>query len=259
MRVVVTFVVLGAIPGVAHGQLPDRAPVEPASWLLAEVEGASVSPDDRIHGAAFRAAAYAAWAPVPLLELGAGLDARGAAFGDARGERAAGRLGLGVLALWVGTGAAEGPLAGGARLVASAGPRLFGWSSLDGGAPEGAVSLELDGSFAASDAVAFALALDGGTVWDGVGSFVAGAQLDAFVGEGTVRPFLGGRVRGSPGVPLLARLRLGIEAVSGPWALTAIVMASPPGDPEGHRLGLALSLVRRLDQAAGGVQAPSEE
>lgn len=229
-----------------RAQAPDGAPPEPATWIGAEAELSSAAPADTIHSTGFHVATHAAWAPHAALELGAGVDIAGFVLDDQRGT-CAGNVGLGALRTWIGTGGEGGDLAGGLRLVGAFGAGRLGLSSIASDAADLSLAFQLDAAWSVTPAVELAATVDAGVIWDDdVASPAAGAQLDVLVGEGSVRPILGALVRYSPELPAMVRLRLALEIALEPWLVTPIVTASPPSDPEGHRLGLLVSVVRIL-------------
>ena len=237
----VLFVLGGA--RIAGAQVADGAPGEPGTWAGVVAEGAFSTPEGGVHERAGSIAIDGALSPVPWLELGAGVDVRGATLRDDRGQRGVSRAGLGVLRVWLGTGAAGERVGGGARIVGALGSRSIGADDLDGGAPESSLALQLDGAFRALADLELAATLAAGVVDDEVTSPFASAQVDAIVGRHSVRPIAGVIVQVSPGLEWQPRLRLGAEIAVGDVRLTPSLLAAPPTDPEGLDLALAVTAV----------------
>lgn len=242
MRVICVVTLLTAA-SVARAQVPDGAPAEPATWVGAEAVGTVSAPSESSMERAGLVTVQASLAPAPWLELGGGIDLRGAILERDQGA-GTGRGGAGPLCLWIGIGASGEEVAGGVRLVGYAGPRLVDLDDLDGGGPEGALGLQLDGAWVISGELEVAGTLGGSLIWDDVVSPVAIAQIDVFVGNRAVRPIAGVLVAASPDTAAAFHLRLGAEIAAGALRVTTLVIAAPPSDPAGQLIGLSISVVR---------------
>lgn len=249
MRVIAlaTVVLVCVGTAAARAQVPDGASPVPSRYAGAAADVTWVSLEG-ISGAAVRLGAHAEHAPLPALAVGAGLDLRGGYVSDDENERGSGRAGLGALRLWIGTGGAVGRWELGARLVASAGSRLVGLSSIDGGTPQAAGGVQLDGALDAGD-IALEATLVSAVIWDGAASVALEGELD--VGWQDVAPgvgaFLGLEIEASPPFAPAPRLRAGAELDLEPAsALALVAIVGMPGDLEGHVVSFSASYVRPL-------------
>ncbi len=234
----------------ARAQVPDGAPAEPSSWAGAELRAAFLAPESAMGGSLLFTAG-GAWAPLRGLEVGGLMGAGGSYLRANAGNQGAGRIGMSTLRVWLGTGGRGGHVGFGGRVIGILGPSLFGLEAVDDGAPKGGVAVQLDINAGPNGPIEVTGELDSAVVWeDSVSQVSMGGVLDLFWAQhqaSTLRPLVGGLVRWSPNLPVVARLRAGIEARVDHYVLTTVVTLGLTTLEDGYQVGLLVTLLRPFD------------
>lgn len=245
-----------AAPDLARAQvIVGGSPVAPTSWAEATVAGTYLRAEG-ISGATSSLGLRGAWAPMPLLEIGASLGLAGTWLRADYATRGVNRVGLAPIGAWLGLGARLGGISAAARMMAEVAPRALGADGIDSGGSLVAAGARIDNGFVlpwAQIRLAASLGMIAGD--SDAGSIAAMLLGEILVGDyrSRVRPFARFAVRFATDMPTSGELGLGLVIRVVPhWLLRTAVTASDRTDPSAERVRGELALVWVPPQHSSG-------